>query len=49
MVAVFPKIMTIFTDMAISNTMSTFVPKYWLNWQILVAIFNQFCRQRWDH
>ena len=25
--------------------MSSFVPKYWLNWQILVAIFNEFRRQ----
>ena len=22
---------------------------YWLNWQILVAIFNESHRQRWDH
>ena len=47
--AVLPKIMTILTDLAISNSMSSFVPKYWLNWQILVAIFNEFRRQRWDH
>ena len=38
--------MTISTDLAISNS---FVPKYWLHWQILVAIFNEFRRQRWDH
>ena len=29
--------------------MLSFVPKYWLNWQILMAIFNEFHRQRWDH
>ena len=23
--------------------------KFWLNWQILVAIFNEFRGQRWDH
>ena len=34
--------MTTSTDLAISNNMSSFVPKYWLNWQILVAIFNEF-------
>ena len=34
--------MTILTDLAISNSMSSFVPKYWLNWQILVAIFTNF-------
>ena len=28
--AVFPKIITISTDLAISNSMSSFVPKYWL-------------------
>ena len=33
--AVFPKIMTISTDL---NGISSFVPNYWLNWQILVAI-----------
>ena len=48
-IAVFPKIMTISTHLAISNNMSSFVPKYWLNCQILVAIFNEFRRQRWDH
>ena len=48
-IAVFPKIMTISTHLAILNSMSSFVPKYWLNWQILVAIFNEFRRQRWDH
>ena len=37
--------MTISTHLAISNSMSSFVPKYWLNWQILVAIFNEFRRQ----
>ena len=26
--------------------MSSFVPKYWLNWQVLVAIFNEFRGQR---
>ena len=39
---VFPKIMTISTDLAISNTISSFVPKYWLNWQILEAISNKW-------
>ena len=40
---VLPKIMTISTDLAISNSsMSRFVSKYWLNWQILVAISNKF-------
>ena len=34
----FLKIMTILTDSTISNSMSSFVPKYWLNWQILVAL-----------
>ena len=48
-IAVFPKIMTISTHLAISNNMSSFVPKYWLNWKILVAVFNEFRRQRWDH
>ena len=41
--------MNISTEFAIANSMSSFVPKYWLNWQILVAIFNEFHRQRWDH
>ena len=35
---VFPKIMTILTDLAVSNSISSFVPKYWLNWQILMII-----------
>ena len=48
-IAVFLKIMTISTDLAISNSMSSFVPKYRLNWQILVTILNKFSRQRWDH
>ena len=34
----FPKIMTISTDLAISNNMSSFVLKYWPNCQILLAI-----------
>ena len=34
--------MTISTDLAISNSMSSVVPKYWLNWQILVAILMNF-------
>ena len=34
--------MTISTDLGISNSMSSFVPKYWLNWQILVAILINF-------
>ena len=42
--AVFPKIMTISTDLAIYNSMSSFVSKYWLNWQMLVAIINEFHR-----
>ena len=37
--------MTISTHLAVSNSMSSFVPKYWINWQILVAIFNEFHRQ----
>ena len=41
--------MTISTHLAILNSMLSFVPKYWLNWQILVAILNEFRRQRWDH
>ena len=41
--------MTISTRLTISNSMSSFVPKYWLTWQILLAIFNEFCRQRLDH
>ena len=44
-IAVSPKIMTISSDLAISNSMSSYVPKYWLNWQILVAIFNEFLGQ----
>ena len=36
------KIMTISTDIAISDSMSSFVPKYWLNLQILVAILINF-------
>ena len=47
-IAAFPKIMTISTDLAISN-MSSFVPKYCVNWQNLVPIFNQFRGERWDH
>ena len=34
--------MTISTDLAISNSMSSFVPKYWLNWQIMVVILMNF-------
>ena len=34
--------MTISAHLAISNSMSSFVPKYWLNWQILVAILMNF-------
>ena len=34
--------MTISTHLAIANNMSSFVPKYWLNWQILVAILMNF-------
>ena len=41
-VAVFPKIMNISTDVAILNSISSFVPKYWLMWQILVVIFDEF-------
>ena len=41
--------MTISTHLAISKSMSSFVPKYWLNWQILVAFLNELRRQRWDH
>ena len=41
--------MIISTHLAISNSMSSFVPKCWLNWQILLATFNEFHRQRWDH
>ena len=41
-IAVFPKTMTISTDLAILNNMSNFVPKYSQNWQILVAICNEF-------
>ena len=41
--------MTISTHLVISNSMSSFVPKDWPNWQILVATFNEFHRQRWDH
>ena len=48
-IKIFPKIMTISTDLAILNSMSSFVPKFWLNWQILVAICNEFRRQRWVH
>ena len=32
-ITVLPKIVTISTNLAISNNMSSFVPKYWLNWQ----------------
>ena len=38
--------MTISTDLAASNSMSSFIPKYWLNWQILVAVCNKLRRQR---
>ena len=31
--------------MAISNSMSSFAPKYWLNWQIPMDIFNE-CRKQ---
>ena len=35
--------MTISTDLAILNNISSSqVPKYFLNWQILVAMFNEF-------
>ena len=37
--------MTISTHLVISNSMSSFVPKDWPNWQILVATFNEFHRQ----
>ena len=37
--------MTISTDLAILNCMSSFVTKYWQNWQILVAMLNEFCRK----
>ena len=47
-IAVFPNIMTISTDLALSNSMPSLVPKYWLNWKILVSIFNDFRRQRWE-
>ena len=30
--------MTISAHLAISNSMSSFVPKYWLNWQILTKM-----------
>ena len=30
------------TISTISNSMSSFVPKYWLNWQILVAVLVNF-------
>ena len=46
---VFPKIMTILTALVISNSLSSFVPKYKLNWQMQMASFNEFRRQRWDH
>ena len=32
--------MTISTDLAFLNTLLSFVPTYWLNWQILMAIFS---------
>ena len=48
-IAVFSEIMTISTDLAILNVMSSFVLKYWLHFQILVAILNDFFRKRWDH
>ena len=31
--------MTISANLAILNSMSSFVSKYWLNWQILLVIF----------
>ena len=34
--------MTISTDLSISNSMSSFVPKYWLNWQILWLFLMNF-------
>ena len=34
------------TDLAISDSMSSFVGTDWLNWQILVAIFNEFRSQK---
>ena len=36
-IAVFREIMTISIDLAISSSMSSFVPKYWLKWKILLA------------
>ena len=48
-IAVFPKTMTISTDMAIAHSMSRFVPKCWLNCKVCMAILNEFLRQRWDH
>ena len=44
--AVFHKIKNISTVLAVSNSMSSFVPKYWLNGQLLVAIFNELHGQR---
>ena len=32
--------MIISIDLALSDSMSSFVPKYWQIWQTLVAIFN---------
>ena len=45
-IAVFSKMMTISTDLAISNSMSSIVPKYWFNWKIQVAIFDALCGQK---
>ena len=41
--------MIISTDLVITDSMSSFVTKYWQNWHILVAIVNDFPGQRWDH
>ena len=40
-IAGFRRIITVSTGLAISN-MSSFVPKYYLNWQIMVAILKEF-------
>ena len=47
-IGVFAKILTISTDLAISDSRLSFVPECWLNWDSLDTIFNEFFGQRRD-
>ena len=45
-IAIFPKLTIVSNDLATLNSKSSFIPKHYQNWQILVAILNEFLRQR---